>query len=173
MCDRPFRDVDEMNTVILDRAARMMTAKDDFVIVGDVARAKEPYRAAIAAGLNKIKARLHLGEGNHDPEWIKNMVDWHSVGKMMEIHDSGRKVVVSHYPLVTWNGIRSGAVNVFGHVHQHWAGRRMSVNVGVDQWDYTPVTLEQILERGRRLPISADQLLCEPGIADVNMDFRD
>lgn len=57
--------------------------------------------------------------------------------------------------MVTWNGARRGAVQLFGHVHQSWRGTRNSVNVGVDVWDFRPIRREDILARARRLPVSA------------------
>ena len=44
--------------------------------------------------------------------------------------------------------------NVFGHVHQRWPGSRNSVNVGVDAWDFMPVTLAGIERRARELPVN-------------------
>ena len=43
---------------------------------------------------------------------------------------------------------------IFGHVHQRWPGSRNSVNVGVDAWDFMPVTLTDIGRRARELPVN-------------------
>jgi calcineurin-like phosphoesterase family protein len=32
-----------------------------------------------------------------------------------------------------------------GHVHEKWLRKDNKINVGVDQWDFKPITLEQIL----------------------------
>lgn len=33
-----------------------------------------------------------------------------------------------------------------GHVHEHWVLKEKNINVGVDVWDFKPVTLDHIIE---------------------------
>jgi calcineurin-like phosphoesterase family protein len=54
--------------------------------------------------------------------------------------------------MITWNHARRQALHMFGHVHNNWAGSRNAVNVGVDQWDFTPVRFEDIARRAKKLP---------------------
>jgi len=53
----------------------------------------------------------------------------------------------SHYPEQRYRH------NLCGHVHDLWRtqrkGRDIIVNCGVDQWNYAPVSMEQILETVR------------------------
>ena len=58
-----------------------------------------------------------------------------------------------------------GALQLFGHVHDNWRGRRNSVNVGVDVWDFRPVSLPEIMARAARLPVNAHWNKIEPGCA--------
>ncbi len=57
-----------------------------------------------------------------------------------------------HYPMITWDGAQQGTLQLFRHVHNRWQGSRNSINVGVDLWGFTSVSLEQISERARALP---------------------
>ena len=46
------------------------------------------------------------------------------------------------------------AVHLFGHVHGNWRGARGArgaVNVGVDVWDYRPVTWGEAERRARTM----------------------
>ena len=52
--------------------------------------------------------------------------------------------------MVVWNHSRRGALQLFGHVHGNWIGTSNSVNVGVDVWNYGPVTIGEVEARGRR-----------------------
>lgn len=54
--------------------------------------------------------------------------------------------------LITWNHARRGALQLFGHVYNNWHGSRNSVNVGVDVWNFMPVTFDDIARRARKLP---------------------
>lgn len=74
------------------------------------------------------------------------------VSCLKEIKDEGRRVTLCHYPLMTWPGSRHGAMQLFGHVHNNWVGCRGSVNVGVDLWDFMPVTLDEAQARSQTLP---------------------
>ncbi len=68
---------------------------------------------------------------------------------------SDHKVLFSHYPVkevvesqyVTGHepsGI--GHWNLCGHVHNAWKHKGMSINIGVDVWDYTPVSAAQVAD---------------------------
>lgn len=61
-------------------------------------------------------------------------------------------VTLCHYPMLTWNYSRYGALQLFGHVHKHWAGSSNSINVGVDLWDLAPTTLANAIMRASRQP---------------------
>jgi len=50
-------------------------------------------------------------------------------------------------------------------VHQNWAGSRNSVNVGVDVWNFRPVTLPEIERRAAKLPVNPLWDQVEPGRA--------
>jgi len=54
--------------------------------------------------------------------------------------------------MITWNHARRQALHFFGHVHNSWQGSRNAVNVGVDQWDFEPVTFDQAVRRAKKLP---------------------
>jgi calcineurin-like phosphoesterase family protein len=54
--------------------------------------------------------------------------------------------------MMTWNHARRGALQLFGHVHNNWQGSRNSINVGVDLWDFKPISYDQITNRAMKLP---------------------
>lgn len=55
-------------------------------------------------------------------------------------------------------------MQIFGHVHKNWRGSRGSVNVGVDVWNFEPVTVRQIAARSSTLPFNALWSTVERGI---------
>jgi len=61
----------------------------------------------------------------------------------------GPPIILCHYPIAQWDRKHYGAWHLYGHTHQ--AGNdvvltRFSLNVGVDAWDYKPVSLKQVHE---------------------------
>lgn len=151
---RPFASVVQMDQTMLSRTAGIGEG-DDLWIVGDFAAADTPSDCAAAAAVfASLPGRKHLVRGNHDPDWIVTSLPWASVHDLVEITCAGQCFVLCHYPLVTWNGVRQGAINLFGHVHTNWRGAEGQVNVGVDQWDFAPATQAQVTLEALMLPPS-------------------
>ncbi len=118
--------------------------------LGDVARSRDPAAvAALLAGLNGTK---HLVAGNNDGPATLAAPGWASVSSYVEIDVDGHALVLCHYPFRTWNGSGRGAVDLHGHSHGRLSRMTRQVDVGVDVWDFTPVTLATLLGRGRRRP---------------------
>jgi len=169
MCGRPFTSSESMNEAIISKAAARVGADDDLWILGDVAFAKAEQRPLVRRMLERIPGRKHLVSGNHEKKrgkdlaWIADL-PWASRQDYIEIKDEGRRAVLFHYPMVTWPGARHGAMQFFGHVHDNWLGQRNSINVGVDFWDFAPVTYDEAAARAATLPPSASFLECEPGL---------
>ena len=74
--------------------------------------------------------------------------------------------MLCHDPMITWPGARRGALHLFGHVHDNWAGSRGAVNVGVDCWGLRPVTTAARAARAAALPPSPLWREVEPGAED-------
>ena len=153
-CNRPFASVGEMNSRILSNFQSVMTPADDLWIVGDVAVVSIDAADKLTSMLRSVPGRKHLIAGNHDKHWVRGLDVWTSVHYLTEINDSGTWVTLCHYPMITFPGARRGAFQLFGHVHQNWRGSRNSVNVGVDVWNFRPVTLPEIRARAARQPVN-------------------
>lgn len=81
-----------------------------------------------------------------------------------KLNESGGCVRLSHFPTKNisdefYNDRHSasrpeddGILNICGHVHQHWLKRGNNINVGVDVWDFTPVSLDTIIELWHKGP---------------------
>lgn len=147
-CDRPFRDVTEMNEALIRNINETISDDDDLYILGDFTLRTK--RSVVTGFVNSLRGRVHLVVGNHDyfadAAWAKDAfasVDWYK-----EIHDKGKKVILSHYPIYAWHGKNKGAYHLFGHVHKQlypyytWTN---AFNVGVDVQNYKPVTLAQLI----------------------------
>lgn len=154
---RPFSSADHMDAVLIEKLWAKVGPQDALWIVGDFAfgpKAKDHnWLETLFAQLPG--AEKHLVVGNHDSE-ATQLLPWSSVTHLTEVaDDDGLPAVLCHYPMITWNRARQGALHLFGHVHNQWLGSRNAVNVGVDVWNYEPVTLKEVERRGRRLPPNA------------------
>jgi len=149
-CNRPFTDTDTMNDLILRNIRETVTDNDDFYILGDFAFGNNIDK--ISSQLDQIPGRKHLIIGNHDSPEVINLPQWESTHDILEMIDGNTKLVLCHYPMISWNKIGKGAINVFGHVHNNWRGSSQSVNVGVDVFNFKPVTISEIVRRAKSLP---------------------
>ncbi len=163
---RPFASNEEMDEALLAGLQARVGPEDDLWIVGDFAWTKDTNRlAAVFARLPG--ARQHLVIGNRDQALTKAL-DWTSIHDIVEVEDGpGQRVVLCHYPLATWNQARHGALHLFGHVHSNWPGCRGAVNVGVEWWDYRPVSRVEAEVRSASLPVSPLWGDLEPGALPV------
>lgn len=156
-CGLPFHAANHMDAVLIENLTSLVGPEDALWIVGDFAFGP---RAKDRKWLSNLFARLpgaekHLVVGNHDGDATQEL-PWTSMTHLTEVTDSkGPPSVLCHYPMITWHRARKGALHLFGHVHEQWKGSRNAVNIGVDVWGYVPVTLRDIEQRAKTLPINA------------------
>ncbi|MCE6958272.1 metallophosphoesterase [Cereibacter sphaeroides] len=172
---RPFASIGEMNEVLLSNLLRDVRRTDDLWLIGDFAYGgAQDDPAFLRAIFDRIPGRKHLVRGNHDRKARAVLeLGWESQHDIVEFRDDGTKLVLCHYPMVTWNGARGNSLQLFGHVHQNWAGSRKSVNVGVDCWDFRPVRLPAIRARAETLPQNPVWHIVEPGLEDEDARHED
>lgn len=167
--NRPWKTVDEMDQGLIDRWNSRVKDKDKVYVLGDFC-----FKGASKAitFLEQLKGEIHLIRGNHDhfmgqlsfQEWSQ----WDSMamsaqrpsrriineGWYKHFEDSGREVVLCHFPIMYWDGMDDrGSYHLYGHMHsrpnkQHT--HPMTFNVGVDVNDYYPVTLDELLGRRKK-----------------------
>ena len=88
-----------------------------------------------------------------------------SVHDYLEITDGKEKVIMSHYPMLFWNGQFDDTVHFYGHVHnliqwrvcekwrqelkqlQNIPMRMYNVGCMMDWMGYAPQTLQEIMNR--------------------------
>jgi calcineurin-like phosphoesterase family protein len=138
---RPFASVPEMNAAMVARWNETVGAEDDVWHLGDLAL--RTTAADAAALLRALNGRKHLITGNNDPPDITALSQWSSTRAYAEIAVDGRLLVLCHYAFRTWNGMRKGALNLDGHSHGRLKPLPRQVDVGVDVWDFRPITVAQ------------------------------
>lgn len=146
---RPFASVADMNATMIARWRERVGPDDEVWHLGDFALTMKPApRADLLAAL---PGRKHLVTGNNDDADTLALPGWESVQPYAEIVVEGTALVLCHYPFRTWNGMSKGALNLHGHSHGRLAPLTRQMDVGVDVFDFGPVTLDEIRARmGRR-----------------------
>jgi calcineurin-like phosphoesterase family protein len=140
---RPFPSVAAMNKALVERWNQTVGPSDEVWHLGDFA-IRQPG-AAVAQLLGCLRGRKHLVWGNNDPPATIELPSWESVQPYGEITLDGISLVLCHYPFRSWRGMAKGWVNLHGHCHGRLKPQPRQFDVGVDVWDFRPVTLSEIL----------------------------
>lgn len=117
---RPFKSLDEMHDYVLRHWNTKVTNGDTVYILGDVAmRGKNEALIALVA---QLKGKKVLIKGNHDDlsDYRYKQI-FYDILDYKELTDSfdgkAYKVVLSHYPILMWNGQHKGTTLLYGHTH--------------------------------------------------------
>lgn len=151
-CRRPFPHVDEMNSQLIKRWNRWVQPNDQVYILGDFALCRAEQAAAFAHGLNGTK---FLVAGNHDRETRKKKVftdafEWVKDYAEIKVPIPGlvapQRIIMCHFPFLTWNSSHHASWNLHGHCHGNLKDdpHSLRIDVGVDCWDFTPVSFDTI-----------------------------
>jgi calcineurin-like phosphoesterase family protein len=118
-------------------------AEDDVWHLGVFAFSADPDE--IKRLLGRLNGKKHLIIGNNDSEAAIASPGWTSVQHYAELSIESEHCILSHYPFRTWNKSGKGALDLHGHSHGKLKPLPRQIDVGVDVWDFRPVTLTTIL----------------------------
>jgi len=145
---RPFATTAEMNAAMVAAWNDTVGPDDEVWHLGDFAVRQSAAR--MSALLDMLAGTKHLIVGNNDGPATTGLPGWASVQHYAELEVDGVWLILCHYPLRTWNRIGRGALNLHGHSHGRLAPLPRQVDVGVDVWNFRPITLAQVRAHLRR-----------------------
>jgi calcineurin-like phosphoesterase family protein len=139
---RPFSSVAEMDAAMVERWNQVVDPRDQVWHLGDFAVRQSAER--VAQLLAALTGEKHLITGNNDGAATTGAPGWTSIQAYAELEVEGNQLVLCHYPLRSWHRIARGALDLHGHSHGRLAPLPRQVDVGVDCWDFRPITLAEI-----------------------------
>lgn len=155
--NRPYGSAREMDDEMIANWNRVVTAKDTVYHLGDFGLSNPGHLAGI---LKKLRGTIHLVKGNHDkPKSTLNhrCIDrFASIQSVMELYVSDhtapkgkRLIYLHHYACRTWPKKHWGSWHLYGHSHGKLEDLpdHLSFDVGVDCWDFTPISYPQARSR--------------------------
>lgn len=127
-CKRPFKSLSHMNLELIRRWNDKVMEEDKVVYLGDFAFGN-PKRF-----IEQLNGDIIFIKGSHDS-------NLNTILRSCVIHYGGIDFWCSHEPAAKFK------YNLCGHVHEKWKlkrGRHNILNVGVDQWDFYPINIQEI-----------------------------
>jgi calcineurin-like phosphoesterase family protein len=148
LCNRPFKDLKDMHSQLINNWNNCVSSSDVVYVLGDMAFT---YRKEeVTELLYQLNGTMFLITGNHETKAVMNSKRWAKVTPYHEIKvDRGgehkQRICMFHYAQRVWNQMNRGAWQLHGHSHgQLPSDTGKTVDVGVDVWDYAPVSIDTL-----------------------------
>jgi len=170
-CARQFSSAWEMWCTIRERHNERVQPEDTVYHLGDFCWSSAGNR--VGEYLQELTGRHVLVAGNHDrchpahkgaEKWKRRYLaaGFEAVHERLIVYhpEIPRGALLCHFPpndqdvrysqwRPTFHDLGSLGWLICGHVHEKWLRRACCVNVGVDQWGFAPVSVEELGARLR------------------------
>lgn len=146
---RGFASVEEMNEALIDNWNTTVLPKDEIYVLGDLFFCGVSLSQDI---LSRLNGRKHWVFGNHDKALRKNpaiLSEFVSAQDLKEIkvndeeaQGGAQRIVLCHFPMLTWNRSHFGSWMLHGHSHGtlNYPHPMRIMDVGVDPNGMRPVS---------------------------------
>jgi calcineurin-like phosphoesterase family protein len=151
---RPWRTEAEGRKNIIERYNSVVQPSDWVVHGGDFAFTSNLMVDRLRPILEKLNGRHILVLGNHDEIKPFKYLDVGftnvTTSVIMEL-DNRWKIVVNHDPSVRCM-VSNDTIFLCGHIHDLFKSipEKLTVNIGVDVWNYYPINMNNILDELRQ-----------------------
>lgn len=143
-CNRSWANINDHDAALMENWNACVQPKDTVYHLGDFALCAQGYTKGI---LQRLNGRKVLIRGNHDKP-IKGHLEsyFEAIYDYKKILHEKQHIVLFHYPIASWHMKHYGAWHLHGHSHGNYPSLnpKLMVDVGVDVWDYKPVSFEQL-----------------------------
>ena len=164
-----FSDVQEMNETLISNWNSVVKKEDLVYFLGDFSFCGTQKTIDI---LDRLNGQIHLIIGNHDRRMtnsVKSKFVWAKDLGILKVDRPLYKGIIElcHFPFLSWASSYHGRYHFFGHTHGTLETRMLSLDVGVEKWNYFPVhldiLLQEMLKKKERLKLIKEN--------EVNMDM--
>ena len=121
----------------------------DFVITG----LSKKHVGIVDEIVSQLNGQIILITGNHDSSAVKSLKKFNWVGGYKHVSIGRQRMILSHFPYLTWHFESRGSWNIHGHCHGNipdFLGGRARVDAGVDNSEkicgrpFSPVSFEEL-----------------------------
>lgn len=143
---RPFSSVEEMDEAMIERWNDRVGPNDRIYHLGDFSFYNPTRTESIVRRLNGHK---HFVSGNHDKPMNGLGHYFESVQDYKSIKVGSQKLVLFHFPILSWLDVGRGSWMLHGHCHGNLKEdlEMARMDIGVDTHDFRPWSFEEISAR--------------------------
>lgn len=153
LSSRPFSCLQEMTEALIENWNANIKRGDLVYCLGDFLLSwGSKSKPELDRILSQLEGEKYLIAGNHDRQEVKTHRAWRKVYDFYEKKvDLGglhkQRIVMCHYPLMSWNQMHRGSWMLHGHCHGNLKTNGGKIlDVGVDVHGYAPVNIETIAQ---------------------------
>lgn len=164
-CKRPFESVEEMDREMVERWNAVVDHNDTVYHLGDWTLGNF---ADFGHVFKQLKGHVYTILGGHDYRWWSKLdkspenLSGHRLQVLIPnttlasvtvqhpaLHTSNGylPIVLCHYAMRSWDRSHYGSWHLFGHHHGSLQSFGYSFDVGVDCWEFYPVSLDQVARK--------------------------
>jgi calcineurin-like phosphoesterase family protein len=152
--NRPYKDVDEMNNMLINNWNSVVSPNDTVYHLGDVSFGSAERTDKI---FNRLNGDIKLCYGNHDKlikktktlqDRFSEIRDYYEI-KVQTRNGGSNMIVLCHFPMVVWNRSHHGSWMLHGHCHGNlkYPMKARIMDVGVDPCNYFPISQPEVEQR--------------------------
>lgn len=146
LSNRPFGEIEHHDDTLINNYNKIVSNDDTCYILGDICwnQSYESYRSLF----NRLNGKKIIIMGNHDNK--QNLLKCKKEGLILDLHESKTlqinkdRVYLSHFPMREWSGFYKNAYHLYGHCHGNIDDYKQSTDIGVDCWEYEPVSWDEV-----------------------------
>lgn len=125
MDKRPFKDLDEMHETLINNWNNVVNDDSIVFYLGDISFGRLESTIWF---LKQLKGKIYLVKGNHDDERILNKIsnNFQVITDYIKLsvkdEENPRKwqdIIMSHYPILSWDKSHYSAYMLHGHCHHN------------------------------------------------------
>jgi calcineurin-like phosphoesterase family protein len=146
-CNRPFSSIDAMDEEIIRRWNQCVDVEDRVFHLGDFCMG-DPQKY-----LKRLNGKILILTGSHDKN-LKGIANPDRVLNIQPLNDeygNSRTIVLCHYAMRSWPLSHYASWHLYGHHHGKLEPYGLSFDVGVDCWDFYPISLDEVLIKMKTL----------------------
>ena len=146
LSDRPFSSVEEMDTVLINNWNSVVGPDDTVYDLGDTYFANpKRYAGRLVGNIIRLK-------GSHDHDIKEGSAESPRMlvikpKDLVDEYGNQRSITLCHYSMRSWEKSHYASWHLYGHHHGMLPPYGLSFDVGVDCWNYFPISLEQVAEK--------------------------